>query len=62
VDAKNAADANCVKTSVVDQTPDRLRMNAQLSGDVSDAVEILRLRVDRRHVRHKLYTVGAFLP
>src|SRR5205814_4396524 len=46
---QDAADPNGIEPPVVDQPADRLRMDAELPGDLADAVEHVRLRIDRRH-------------
>ena len=46
VHTKDAADANGVQTAVVDQPPDRLGMNAELTRDLAHGVQSLRLGVD----------------
>ena len=46
MNTQHAADANGVEPSVVNQTPDRLRMDAELVGDLTNADE-LRLLLRR---------------
>jgi len=45
--AQDAADPDRVKTAVVDQAPNRFRVNAELIGDVTDADEAVGLLVRR---------------
>ena len=40
MNTQHAADAHGVEPSVVNQTPDRLRMNAELVGDLTNADEL----------------------
>jgi hypothetical protein len=50
VDAQNASDAHGVEAAVVDQTPDRLGVHAELGRDLSDADETAAgLSAYRRH-------------
>jgi hypothetical protein len=49
MDAKDAADTHCVQTAVVDQAPDRLRMDAELVSDLTNADET-RISACRGHV------------
>jgi hypothetical protein len=51
VDAQNAADADRIEAAVVDETTNRLGMDAELAGDLTDAVERFGrwLRLDRGH-------------
>jgi hypothetical protein len=45
VDAQNATDTNSVEAAVVDETANGLRMDAELAGDLANAVERFRLRL-----------------
>jgi hypothetical protein len=49
VHAEDTTHADRVETSIVNQAADRLGMDAELSGDLADAIESVRLGVDRRH-------------
>jgi hypothetical protein len=49
VNAENATDANGVQAAVVDEPADRLRVDAELTRDLADAVESVGLGVDGRH-------------
>jgi hypothetical protein len=49
MDAQDASDAHGVEAAVVDQTPDRLRMHAELGRDLSDADETTGFSAYRRH-------------
>ena len=49
MDAQNASDADGVEAAVVDQTPDRFRMHAELGRDLSDADETAGFSAYRRH-------------
>ena len=40
MNTQHAADAHGVEPSVVNQTPDRLRMDAELVGDLTNADEL----------------------
>jgi hypothetical protein len=43
VHAQDATDTNRVEAAVVDETPDRLGMHAELPGDLPNAVERIGL-------------------
>jgi len=49
MDAENATDPHRVEAAVVNQPPDRLRMDAELVRDVTDADETPGLFAYRRH-------------
>jgi hypothetical protein len=49
VEAQDSADSNRFEASVVDQPADRLRMDAQLPGNLPDAVEAGGSDVDGSH-------------
>ena len=45
MDAQDTAYTHCVEAAVVDQPADRLRMDAELVGDVANADEAVRLMI-----------------
>ena len=47
--AKDASYAHGIEPAVVDQTPHRLRMHAELLRDLTDADETVGLSAYRRH-------------
>ena len=49
VDTQHTADTHGVEPPVVDQTPNRLGMNAELVGDIANADQALGLTFARRH-------------
>ena len=49
MDTKHASDAHGVEPAVVDQSPNRLGMHAELSRDLADADETPRFSTDGRH-------------
>ena len=49
VDAQHASDSHRVETAVMDQTPDRLGMHAELRRNLADADETLGLSTYGRH-------------
>ena len=49
VNPQHAPDTNGVEPTVMDQASDRLRMNAELIGDLADADETVRLLLRRCH-------------
>jgi hypothetical protein len=51
VHAQDAADAHGVETAVVDEAPDRLRVHAELSGDLAHAVQA-GMRLRGQHCQH----------
>jgi hypothetical protein len=48
VHTQNAADADGIEPAVVDEAPNRLRMDAELIGDVANADEVVVVLVLRR--------------
>src|SRR5919198_661311 len=46
---ENATDTDRVEPAVVNQPADRLRMDAELIGDVPNADEVVRLMIRSRH-------------
>jgi hypothetical protein len=48
LDPEDAADAHRVEPTIVDQTADRLRVDAELTSDLTHAVEPARVWVDRQ--------------
>jgi hypothetical protein len=48
VDAQHATDPHRIETTVVDEAADRLRVDAELTRDLPNAVEPVRLMVDRQ--------------
>ena len=48
VDAQHATDPHRIETTVVDEAADRLRVDAELTRDLPNAVEPIRLMVDRQ--------------
>jgi hypothetical protein len=57
--AQDAADAHGVEPAVVDQTTNRLRMNPELSGDVSHTDQTTGFSAYRRHNRSQPFQVPA---
>ena len=49
VHTQDAPDPYRVEATVVDEAPDRLRMDAELARDIANRVEALDVWVDRRH-------------
>src|SRR5947208_11225161 len=54
VDTQHTSDAHGVESPVVDQTPNRFGMNAELVGDIANADQALGLTFLRRHVHPNL--------
>ena len=57
VHAEHATHPHRVETSVMDQAANRLRVDAELSRDLTHAVQPVRVMVDRQD-RVKVYTTG----
>ena len=55
VDTQHPADSNGVEPSVVNQTANRFGMDAELTGDVPNTHQALRLSVRRRHAMTQTY-------